>query len=147
MNTEMTNEVTAQYKEFTAEAQKNIEQGVEKMTASIEDFSTFGQQNMEALVTSSKRAAKAAEEINAQLAAFTKRSLEDGMAAAKDMTTSKSVTELMEKQMAFAKNSFDGFFAEMGKLQEIAASATKETMDPLTERLNATTELFKFERA
>ena len=139
----MTDSTTAQVENFTAEAQKNLEDGVEQMTKSMEDMASFGQQNMEAFVASSKRAAKAAEEMNAEITAYTKKAYEDSMAAAKEMSSAKSVTELFEKQSAFAKSAMEAFMAETSKLNDMAATAGKECMEPLTTRMSASTELFK----
>ncbi|MEO0995665.1 MAG: phasin family protein, partial [Pseudomonadota bacterium] len=99
----MNADATKTVEEFTAEAQKTMENSVETLTKSVEDAAAFGRENMDAMVLSSKRAAKAAEEFNAEIAAFAKKSYEDGLAAAKDMSAAKSVTELFEKQAAFTK--------------------------------------------
>ena len=129
--------------EFTADAQKSIEQGVEKMAEQMEDMTSFGQQNMEAMVAASKRAAKAAEEMNAEVAAFTKKSYEDSMAAAKEMTSAKSVTELFEKQSAFAKSMMEAFVSESTKLNELATTAGRECMEPINARMTASAEMMK----
>ena len=47
---------------LTVDAQKTVVEGVEKMTKGIENAATFGQENVEAVVASSKIAAKAAEQ-------------------------------------------------------------------------------------
>ena len=79
----MTKAATKQVEEFTAETKKAMEEGVEKMSKGFEDASAFGQDNVEAMVASSKVIAKAAEEMNAEIMAFSKKSYEDSMAAAK----------------------------------------------------------------
>ena len=143
----MTNEATQKVEEFTNEAQKSVEQGVEKMAESMEDLASFNQNNMEAMMAASKRAAKAAEDINAELAAFTKKSYEDSMAAAKEMTSAKSVSELFEKQTNFTKSMMEAFLAQSTKMNELATSAGKECFEPLGQRVNASTEMFKTPRA
>lgn len=143
----MTNDATQKVEEFTAEAQKSIEQGVEKMTESMEDMASFGQQNMEAMIAASKRAAKAAEEMNAELAAYTKKSYEDSMAAAKEMSSAKSVTELFEKQTAFTKSVMESFLAQSSKMNDMAATAGKECFEPISQRFTASTDMFKPLRA
>ena len=143
----MATDANQKVEEFTAEAQKSIEQGVEKMTESMEDMASFGQQNMEAMIAASKRAAKAAEEMNAEFAAFTKKSYEDSMAAAKDMTAAKSVTELVEKQTNFTKSMMEAFVAQSTKMNELATNAGKECFEPLSQRVSASTDMFKAPRA
>lgn len=138
-----TDTTTKNVEEFTADAQKNIEQGVEKMAEQMEDMTSFSQQNMEAMVTASKRAAKAAEEMNAEVAAFTKKSYEDSMAAAKEMTSAKSMTELFEKQSAFAKSMMEAFVSESTKLNELATNAGRECMEPINARMTASADILK----
>lgn len=142
MNTDATKTV----EEFTAEAQKTMENNVETLTKSVEDAAAFSRENMDAVVVSSKRAAKAAEEMNAEIAAFAKKSYEDGLAAAKDMTAAKSVTELFEKQAAFTKSNVEAMIAEATKISEMFAAASKECFEPLSARMTAATDLLKVER-
>ena len=128
---------------ITAEAQKTMEEGVQKMTQGLETATVFGQENVEAVVTSSKIAAKAAETMGAEIAAYSKKAYEDGMAAAKELTTCKSVSEFFEKQTAFGKTSIEGFVAEATKLNEMYAAAAKEAFAPLSARFTAAVETVK----
>jgi len=143
----MTKAATKQVEEFTAEAKKTMEEGVEKMSKGLEDATAFGQDNVEAMVASGKAFAKAAEEMNAEIAAFSKKSYEDSIAAAKELTSVKSVPELFEKQTEFAKSSFEGFVAEATKLNEIYAAAAKDAFAPLNARFTAASEMVKTYRA
>ncbi|MDH3666681.1 MAG: TIGR01841 family phasin [Paracoccaceae bacterium] len=128
---------------ITAEAQKTVEEGVEKMTKGIETATAFGQENVEAVVASSKIAAKAAESMSAEIAAYQKKAYQDSMAAAKELTACKSVSELFEKQTAYGKSSVEGFVAEAAKLNEMYAAAAKDIFEPLTARVNAAVESVK----
>ncbi len=143
----MDTDATKTVEDFTAEAQKTMENSVEKMTKGMEDAAAFGRQNMDAMVAASKRAAKVAEEMNAEIAAFAKKTFEDGLAAAKDMTEAKSVTELFEKQTAYTKASLEAFVAEASKLNEMLTAASKEVFEPMTERFNAASDLVKAQAA
>lgn len=143
----MTKAATKQVEEFTAEAKKTMEEGVEKMSKGLEDATQFGQENVEAVVASSKVVAKAAEEMNAEILAFSKKSYEDSMAAAKEFTSVKSMSELFEKQTEFAKVSFEGFVAEATKLNEMYSSAAKDAFEPINARLTAAAEMVKTYRA
>lgn len=115
----------------------------DKMAKGFDDVSTFGQQNVDAMVKSSEVAAKAVEGINEEITAFSKKSFEDTVAAAQDLTTAKSATELFEKQSAFATTVFEGFFAQATKMGEIYAAAAKDISAPLNERANVATETLK----
>ena len=143
----MTKAATKQVEEFTAEAKKTMEEGVEKMSKGVEEATQFGQDNVEAIVASSKVVAKAAEEMNAEIIAFSKKSYEDSMAAAKEITAVKSVSELVEKQTEFAKNSFEGFVAEAAKLNEMYSEAAKNAFAPINDRFTAAADMVKTYRA
>lgn len=143
----MTEDATKQVEEFTAEATKSMEENMEKVTKGIENVAAFGQENVEAIVETTKIVAKTAENINAEIMAYSKKSLEDGMAAAKEMTGCKSLTEVFEKQNAFVKSSFDTFVSEANKLNEMYANAAKEIFAPMNARLSAAADAVKTYRA
>jgi phasin family protein len=143
----MSKSATKKVEDATVEAQKTMEVGIEKMTQSIESATAFGQENVEALVTSSKITTKVAETVGAEIAAYSKKSYEDGMAAAKELTNCKSVTEFFEKQTAFGKTSLEGFVAEATKLNDMYAAAAKEAFAPLNARFTAVADTVKDFRA
>lgn len=133
--------------DITAEAQKTVNEGVEKFARSMEEAAQFGQENVDAVVRSSKIAAKAHETVGQEVAAYSKKSYEDGLAAAKELSSSKSISEFVEKQTRFTKAIVEGFISEAGKINDIYASATKEAFEPLNQRFNAAVELVKSPRA
>lgn len=139
----MTKSATKKIEEITVDTQKTMEEGVQKMTKGIENVTAFGQENVEAVTLSSKIAAKAAETMGAEIAAFSKKTYEDSMAVAKDLTTCKSVTEFIEKQTEFSKASIEGFVTEATKLNEMYAAAAKEAFAPLNARFTAAVETAK----
>ena len=144
---DMTKAATKQVEEFTAEAKKTMEEGVEKMARGVEDVTSFSQENVEAMMTSGKVMAKATEEMNAEIIAFSKKSYQDGMAAAKEITSAKSVSEFFEKQTAFAKSAFENYVAEATKLNEIYSSAAKNAFAPLNDRFTAAADMVKTYKA
>ena len=139
----MSKSATKKVEEIAVETQKSMDEGVEKMTKGIENAAAFGQDNVEAVVTSSKIATKAAESMSAEIAAYSKKAYEDSMAAAKELTTCKSVSEFVEKQTEFGKISIEGFVAEATKLNEMYAAAAKEAFAPLNARFTAAVGIVK----
>ncbi len=139
----MSKSATKKVEEITVEAQKTMEEGVEKMTKGIENAASFGQENVEAVVASSKIATKAAESMGAEIAAYSKKAYEDSMAAAKELTSCKSASEFVEKQTEFGKVSIEGFVAEATRLNEIYAAAAKEAFAPLNARFTAAVGIVK----
>lgn len=136
-------DVAANAEAFAADAQKAVTEQVEKLTKGFEDAAAFGQKNVDAFVKSSEIAAKAAEGINNEFAAYSKKAFEESVAAAKDLAAAKNMTELFEKQTAFAQAAFEGFVAQATKLNEIYSSAAKDIAAPLSERVTAATDAVK----
>ena len=143
----MTKAATKQVEEFTAEAKKTMEEGVEKMAKGVEDVTSFSQDNVEAMMTSGKVFAKATEEMNAEIIAFSKKSYQDSMAAAKEISGVKSVSEFFEKQTEFAKTAFESYVSEATKLNEIYSSAAKDAFEPLNARFTAAADMVKTYKA
>lgn len=139
----MSKAATKQVEDFTAETKKVMEEGVEKMSKGFEDAGQFGQDNVEAVVASTKAVAKAVEEMNAEIISFSKKNYEDSMAAVKEMGTVKSVSDFFEMQTSMAKTSFEGFVAEATKLNEMYAAAAKDAFAPLNARFTAAADMVK----
>ncbi|MGG7567808.1 phasin family protein [Rhodovulum sp. DZ06] len=136
-------EATKSLETFAADAQKSMSAQMEKMSKSFEDAAAFNQESFDAMVKASNMYVKAAEELNAEFMAFSKQTVEDSMAAAKDMAASKSVMELMEKQAEYAKATFDGMMKQATKMNEMAIAAAKESMEPINARFTAAADMVK----
>ena len=138
-----TKTATATVEEFTAGAQKTMTEGMEKMSKGLEDMAAFGQENMDAVMKSSEIAAKAVEGFGSEFSAYSKKSFEDGVAAAQDFASAKTVTELFEKQSAFAQSAFEGFVQQATKMNEMFTAAAKDITAPVQARVSAATEAMK----
>jgi len=125
------------------DAQKVATEGYEKVAKGFEDLAAFNQDNIDALVKSSGVAVKAAEELNAELMSFSKKSMQEGVAAAKEMTSVKSIPEFVEKQADLAKTSFDAFVQQSARFNEMYLAAAKEVYAPLTDRASAAADMAK----
>ena len=101
--TNVVQEATAKVETLVADTQKAVTEQFEKFSKGLEGLTTFGQENVDAIVKSSEIAAKAAEGIGTEISAYSKKSFEDGVAAAQDFASAKTLTELFEKQTSFAQ--------------------------------------------
>lgn len=128
---------------LAADAQKAASDQFEKVAKSFEDVAAFGQDNMDAFMKSSNCAVKAAEQMNAEIISYSKRSVEDGVAAVKEMSTIKSLPEFVEIQASFAKTSMDGFMKQATKFNEMCMSAAKDVAEPMNARAAAAADLVK----
>ena len=98
------------------------------------------------MIASSTTAAKSIEELNAANLAFAKKTMEDGMTAAKSMAGAKSVQELIEIQSDYTKSSMDALLAEMNKSSDLMSSLFKDSFKPINERFSAALELMQSQR-
>ncbi|MFT4793575.1 MAG: phasin family protein [Paracoccaceae bacterium] len=141
----MTNatETAKKMETFAADAQKSMTAQMEKMSKSFEDAAAFNQESFDAMTKTSNMCVKVAEELNAELMAFSKKSMDETVAAAKEMAASRSVMELIEKQATYAKTTFDGMMKQATKMNEMAMAAAKESMEPINARFTAAADMVK----
>ncbi|MCG8441432.1 MAG: TIGR01841 family phasin [Caulobacterales bacterium] len=128
---------------FANAGNKAFKENFEKAVSAFGDFNTFSKDNVEALVESVTKAGKGVEQINAAAMAYTKSTMEDGVAAAKKFASAKSVQEIVELQTDFAKSSLDTYIGEVNKMTDLVASTMKDTFKPINERVSAAVEFMQ----
>lgn len=117
------------------------------MTKGLEDIAAFNQNNIDALVKSLSIAAKAAEELGSEWMSFSRKSVQESVAAAKKMTSDKSIPEFVEKQAYLAKTSINAFVKQSARFNEMYLAAAKDVYAPLTGRASAVADMAKSARA
>jgi phasin family protein len=122
---------------FTTAGNKAFKDTFEKSLSAFSDMNADSKKNFEAVVASVTAATKGAETLGAQAVAFSKKAVEDQVAAAKTLASAKSVQEVIELQTGFAKTAFETYVAEMNKMAEIVAASVKESSSPLNARVTA----------
>lgn len=136
-------EATQTIEAIAADTQKAATEQFEKLAAGVEKMTAFNQDNFDAVVKSSEVASKAAEGFGTELSTYSKKAFEDTVAAAQDFAAAKNVTELFEKQTAFAKSSFEGFVKQTTKFNDMFAATAKDVVTPLNARVGAASEAMK----
>jgi phasin family protein len=131
---------------FTAASNTAFKDGVEKTLAAITEANTHSKKNLEAVVASVTAAAKGAESVGAQTIAFSKKTFDDQVAAAKSLAGAKSVQEVVELQTSFARTFMESYIAEVGKLTEAVSASVKDSIKPLNERVTDVVEKFQAAR-
>ena len=132
--------------QYTTAGNQAFKDGVEKSLAALNDVNAQSKQNLEALVASVTVATKGAETLGAQAIAYSKKSIEDTVAAAKTLQGAKSLQEVIELQTAFAKTALEAYLAEVNRASEIVSASVKESLVPLNSRVTATVEKFQAAR-
>jgi len=126
--------------QFATAGNQAFKDGVEKSLAAFGEASTYSKKNLEAVISSVTAATKGAETLGAQAMAFSKKSIEDQVSAAKTLASAKSVQEVVELQTSFAKTTLEAYMAQMNLMTETVAASVKESLSPINERVTALVE-------
>ncbi len=121
---------------FTA-SNTAFKENIEKSIAAMAELNTHSRKNLEAIIASVTAAAKGAETVGARALAFSKKSVEGQVAAAKALAGAKSIQEAVELQTGFAKTAFETMIAEVNEISGTVSASVKESMSPINERVTA----------
>ena len=138
-----TKTATEAFEQVTAASNEAVRENIDRGLAALSEASAFGKQNVEAWLASAAAAQKGFETLSARTVAFQKAALENHVAAAKSLMTSKSVQEFVEKQNDYAKTSFEAYVAELSTLSDLVAGVAKDTFQPINERVTAVGQLIQ----
>jgi phasin family protein len=127
------------YDFFTA-GNHAMKDSFEKSIATWTQMNDHSKKNLEAMIASMTAAAKGAETVGARAMAFSKKSMEGQVAAAKALSSAKSLQEAVELQTTFAKTAFETYISEINEISEITSASMKESLSPLNERVTALVE-------
>jgi phasin family protein len=116
---------------------------VEKGTKLLEEATELTKGNVEAIVASSKIAAKGVETLGQDAAEFGRKSFEQASAALKSFAEVKSPTDFFRLQNDYAKSAFDSLVAESNKVSEAVIKLAGDVAQPLTNRYSVAAERVK----
>ena len=128
---------TDAFEQVQAASSDTLKENIDRGMAALSEAGAFGKENMDAWMASANAAQKGFETLSARAVAFQKKALEDHMAAAKTLMTSKSVQEFLEKQTSYAQTAFNAYVTELNSMSDLFAGVTKDAMAPLNERMSA----------
>ncbi len=134
---------TEAFESMTNVSSETVRENIDRGLAAMSEASAFGKQNVEAFIASATATQKGVEALSARTVAFQKQAIENHVAAAKSLMTSKSVQEFVEKQNDYAKSSFEAYVAELTSISDLWSGLTKEAMQPINERVNAVGQLIQ----
>jgi phasin family protein len=128
----------------TAEAlepnQVKVKKGIEMAMKSAEEFVTFSQGNVEAVVRSSQIWTAGVQDLSKQVAASAQASFDETIATFKALTSVKSLKDAFELQASFARSALGKAMAESGKLTDASFKLTEQTLAPITARVSVAVE-------
>lgn len=123
-----------------AEAMKST---FENATKSYDRMVGFSKENVEAAMKAATTYTKAVEQMNSDAMEFSKRQIEDGIAAWKAVLGAKTVQEAWEVQSDYTKTAMDAYVAQFTKFNEMFMSTAKTAAEPVNARIHAFAEMVK----
>jgi phasin family protein len=105
-----------------------------------EEFISFSQGNVEALVKSSQIWATGLQDMSKQAAISAQASFEDAMQAMKALTGVKSLREAMDLQTTLVRSSMEKAVAQTGQLTDASVKLAEQAMAPLAARVSVAIE-------
>jgi hypothetical protein len=116
---------------------------MEKSAKIMEEMTELTRGNVEALVASSKVAARGVETMTQEVADFNRRSFEQASTALKSFTEVKSAADFFRLQSDFARTQFDAMVSESSKMSEAMIKLAGEVAQPITSRYTVAAERVK----
>jgi phasin family protein len=135
-----TNNVAERVQAVFGDVNARAKNTIERNTRIAEELTELGRGNVEAVVASTKVAARGLETIGQEVAEFGRKSFEDASAALKDLAEVKSPTDFFRLQSEFARSQFDALVAESSKLSETVIKLAGEVAEPITNRATVAAE-------
>ena len=100
------------------------------MLQSVDEIQKIGKENVDLAVKSFGTVSKGVQAIAVEFADYSKKSFEQGTAAAEQLLGAKTFDKAVEIQSAYFKSAYEGFVAEATKIGELYADLAKETYKP-----------------
>ncbi|HEV2078736.1 MAG TPA: phasin family protein [Allosphingosinicella sp.] len=116
---------------------------VENSAKLMEELTEFTKGNVEAIVASSKVAAKGVETLGQGAADYGRRSFEEASAALKSFAEVKSPTDFFRLQSDYVRSAFDSWVSESSKTSETVLKLAGEVAEPITSRYSVAAERVK----
>lgn len=133
----------AKFEAAFADLSEKAKASVEKSSKAMEEISDMAKGNVEALVESSKIAAKGMESIGQNAADFSRTSFEKTTAVLKGFAAVKSPAEFFQLQNDLISSTLDAFAKETAKNSEVLFKLAGEVAQPISSRVALVTDKVK----
>ena len=108
-----------------------------------EQFITFGQGNIEALVKSSQIVATGLQDLSKQIAANAQAAMDETVSTFRALTSVRSVKEAMDLQASLARSTFEKAMSQTGQITETSLKLAEQAIEPIAGRVTLAVEGFK----
>lgn len=124
------------------QAEDFVKNAFDNFTQNIDAFSCFTKDAVDAVVKSSSATSKNVEELVSEVLNCTKLNVESCVSVAKDISSVRSVEQLIALQTEQSKKCFETYVSQMTKLSEIFINISKEATAPINQHATSFTEKF-----
>jgi len=132
-----------QFRAAFGDINERAKAAAEKSAKIAEELADLTRGNVEALVASSKIAAKGVETLSQDAAEYSRKSFEEASAVLKSFAEVKSATDFFKLQGDYARSAFDAAVAESARVSETVLKLAGEVAEPINSRYNVAAERVK----
>jgi phasin family protein len=126
-----------------AEANDKAKAAMEKSSKAFEEMGELTKGNLEAVVESSKIAAKGVESLGQEAAEFSRKSFEKTSATMKSFAAVKTPAEFFQLQSELLSATLDSFASEASKSSEAFLKLASDISTPISNRVSVVSEKMK----
>jgi phasin family protein len=132
-----------QFRAAFGDINERAKAATEKSAKIVEELADLTRGNVEAIVASSKIAAKGVETLGQDAAEYSRKSFEEASAVLKSFAEVKSATDFFKLQGDFARSAFDAAVAESARVSETMLKLAGEVAEPINSRYTVAAERVK----
>jgi phasin family protein len=132
-----------QFRATFGDINERAKAAAEKSTKIVEQIADLTRGNVEAIVASSKIAAKGVETLSQDAAEYSRKSFEEASAVLKSFAEVKSATDFFKLQGEYARSAFDAAVAESARVSESMLKLAGEVAEPINSRYTVAAERVK----
>jgi phasin family protein len=140
---EATQQAAEQFRGVVSQANERGQAAMERSARFAEQVADLTRGNLEAVVASSKTAAKYVETLAQGAADYSRRSFEEASTAMRSFAEVKSPTDFFRLQSDYARGAFDAMIGETARVSETVVKMTGEVAEPITSRYAVAAERMK----
>jgi len=132
-----------QFRAAFGDINERAKAAAEKSAKIVEELADLTRGNVEALVASSKIAAKGVETLSQDAAEYSRKSFEEASAVLKSFAEVKSATDFFKLQGDYARSAFDAAVAEGARVSETVLKLAGDVAEPINSRYTVAAERVK----
>ena len=132
-----------QFKTVFGDVNERAKAAAERSAKVAEELAEMTRGNVEAMVASSKIAAKGVEALSQDAAEYGRKAFEEASATLKSFAEVKSPTDFFKLQGDYARAAFDSAVAESARLSETVLKLAGDVAEPITSRYTVAAERVK----